>query len=433
MSRLPIVAISVLVGTLLACTTASNAGSPDDGPDEAGGSGGGAGTGGLGGTGGTGGETGCPWLPEATCGQTRSVRAWLPQAGAFPAAWHAVRDFEVSGHLLEQRHLETNGAEALIVAIPGEDVPLVVAFYPGREGVDPPLVPGDEVTVAFDASSSDLVGGDSHATLQIRDAAGRVVWAFHALVNVPEANPLPHEIRTLAITPSCHVSGTLVEGLAYDLSFRGGPPFHVVPGQAVPFTSDGGEGRFYLGSSGQTEPLCVAERDFRSELTAYLRLDDPGPARPRCLADADCGSDQYCERGARACDEQGRCLPRPTGCRDSSVLGPVCACDGRAYETACAAHLAGTDASPRSPACEGLFPCGWSWCRGGEAACVRSERPWGEVPIPPVCARPGEILPIPDGCDPDAPSCACFAIDRDDRPCTCTEPTPGELRVHCEG
>jgi hypothetical protein len=67
-----------------------------------------------------------------------------------------------------------------------------------------------------------------------------------------------------------------------------------------------------------------------------------------------CPPDEYCDFGGATCGslgELGVCKPRPGTCGvcDCAGLG-LCGCDGKIYETACEAHLAGVDISS-STAC----------------------------------------------------------------------------------
>jgi hypothetical protein len=71
----------------------------------------------------------------------------------------------------------------------------------------------------------------------------------------------------------------------------------------------------------------------------------PGGATCGGFAGATCASDQYCDWGkipsfCGGDDATGTCKPRPTYCEP--VDGVYCGCDGKTYESPCAAGMAGT-------------------------------------------------------------------------------------------
>ena len=57
-----------------------------------------------------------------------------------------------------------------------------------------------------------------------------------------------------------------------------------------------------------------------------------------CLANADCGSGEFCETSAGACGREGVCTALPEVC--DSTRAPVCGCDGRDYRNPCQAAQA---------------------------------------------------------------------------------------------
>ncbi len=64
-----------------------------------------------------------------------------------------------------------------------------------------------------------------------------------------------------------------------------------------------------------------------------------------CETNAECDASEYCARAE--CAGSGTCAPRPAASRCTALaLAPVCACDGRSYDNACAANAAGTVVSP---------------------------------------------------------------------------------------
>jgi len=65
------------------------------------------------------------------------------------------------------------------------------------------------------------------------------------------------------------------------------------------------------------------------------------------LLGGQCGADEWCDFGDNdycgAADATGVCMTRPQAC--DLMFDPVCGCDGQMYGNACAANMAGTDAS----------------------------------------------------------------------------------------
>jgi hypothetical protein len=70
------------------------------------------------------------------------------------------------------------------------------------------------------------------------------------------------------------------------------------------------------------------------------------------IVGATCGATEYCDWGALpsdcgGADGQGICRPRPTSCIPSD--GIYCGCDGKFYESTCAAALAGQGVRKNGP------------------------------------------------------------------------------------
>lgn len=263
------------------------------------------------------------------------------------------------------------------------------------------------------------------------------MWAQHFSTNQPFLDdPLSFVgLQIGASHPTCFTepmgrADQPFRGLDFDFSFEGGDPVRASQAAAVEFRAGDRVGRVFVGSSLARDPSCLAEGEYpENELTLDLIMDEQGEAPRACVGDFDCGAAEYCERGTGSCTDGGRCAPRPSFCGAPALQATVCGCDGNLYEGPCAANQAGIDSSLDGAAarCPGMFLCGALLCRIGEQACLHETRsgPGGQ-PMPYCLGLPiGN--PPPQGCDPEAPTCACVQ----DPQCTCTQPAPGQIELAC--
>lgn len=96
------------------------------------------------------------------------------------------------------------------------------------------------------------------------------------------------------------------------------------------------------------DPVCgcdgVTYNNACLAAAAGARVASSGMCAPAsCEANGECSPEDYCD--AATCGGVGMCTPRPTRC--SSVIDPVCGCDGRSYGNACLAAQAGVRLDPR--------------------------------------------------------------------------------------
>jgi hypothetical protein len=141
--------------------------------------------------------------------------------------------------------------------------------------------------------------------------------------------------------------------------------------------------------SGDTCNTCSCENGAR--VCTLIACPEPVGCGAR-LGDT-CGDNEYCayEEGSYcgAADATSVCKPRPEVCAE--IYAPVCGCDDRTYENACAAARAGVGYSTRGP-CPGdgagcevdgvLYPdgasgitapdgCNTCFCSNGNLGCTK--------------------------------------------------------------
>jgi hypothetical protein len=152
---------------------------------------------------------------------------------------------------------------------------------------------------------------------------------------------------------------------------------------------------------------------------------DTGSAMP-CMTNGDCPDTHWCDFADDSCGLSGiagGCIERPSGCQAEER--PVCGCDAQLYMSPCHAGAQGVDLAFLSE-CETpnlAFDCGYSYCIGGEEACLQvgGAMPSFEcVPLPPVCDPPDcSCMTDCCGCD-NATCCSRYCmIDGDNITITC--------------
>lgn len=196
-------------------------------------------------------------------------------------------------------------------------------------------------------------------------------------------------------------AGTTMDARAADdaSSIDGGPDL-IRDADGLPdVTTDGGSPPVICaGAECATGQVCCFTDGtcFDPDDEAACRADPTEPGG--CASNADCDGDELCYFEARLCLGAGVCAPRSL---ISCGVGapPVCGCDGRTYENACAAALAGV--------------------RIGrvDGACGSTEPPPGYPPRPTPC-----------GSDEDCDGSACCFITGlclpPDCPDCCFDPPP---------
>lgn len=140
----------------------------------------------------------------------------------------------------------------------------------------------------------------------------------------------------------------------------------------------------------------------------------------------DCAADHYRAWPSEVCGVglQGTpsmCMPRAEHC-SVGASGPVCGCDGKMYQSWCAANTAGVDVNDKGgctpPA--GMFACGHGFCTVASEYCD-IELSDTVDPNHHACA------PLPPGCSPAACACLSLAVYN----CSCITTPEGGLVRSC--
>lgn len=118
-----------------------------------------------------------------------------------------------------------------------------------------------------------------------------------------------------------------------------------------------------------------------------------------------CGGRSFCAYQNRRCGHGPSatfCQAMPAQC--PADVNPVCGCDGKAYDNACLAQMAGVDISQDGgcPPPPGTFACGELFC---------AERQYCDIMLQDEIGFPmsASCNPLPAGCG-DPPDCACLGL-----------------------
>jgi hypothetical protein len=76
-----------------------------------------------------------------------------------------------------------------------------------------------------------------------------------------------------------------------------------------------------------------------------------------CVDNSQCGKGDFCQKTRGDCDGTGTCTVRPDVCPLYFVYDPVCGCDGKTYDSECAAAMEGVSVHRRGR-------CEIVWCQG---------------------------------------------------------------------
>lgn len=149
-------------------------------------------------------------------------------------------------------------------------------------------------------------------------------------------------------------------------------------------------------------PLAVVTNPYhivkvKSSLSVLFEHTSIGGS---CSDNAQCEKGNYCEKTRGNCDGVGTCQIRPEVCPLYFVYAPVCGCDGKTYDSECAAAMEGISVLHKGR-CESS-PCQANGnCVIGEF-CLFAEG---------TCAPPGACNPRPEVCPQIyAPVCGCDGV-----------------------
>lgn len=147
-----------------------------------------------------------------------------------------------------------------------------------------------------------------------------------------------------------------------------------------------------------TVPLLVAAA---LALGAGCSGDPPAPG---CDATSPCPSGQWCLYPDALCGKgatSGACTPVS---ELTCAAAPACGCDGKVYDSVCAAAMVGVDTtdSAQCPAPAGDFACAGTYCQAASQVCLTRRSASASA-----CLTDVACAPIPAACA-SQPTCACL-------------------------
>ena len=145
-----------------------------------------------------------------------------------------------------------------------------------------------------------------------------------------------------------------------------------------------------------TNPYHIVRvKSYPSVMFEHFSIGNP------CTDNAQCGKGDFCEKTAGDCGGTGTCQVRPRACPLYFVYAPVCGCDGKTYDSQCAAAVEGVSVLHKGE-CKDSSEC------QGDKDCLSEEfclSPEGTCAPPGVCAFRSRICPMIF-----APVCGCDGV-----------------------
>ena len=144
-----------------------------------------------------------------------------------------------------------------------------------------------------------------------------------------------------------------------------------------------------------TNPYHIVKvKNYSSVIFEHLPFDIP------CQDNAPCGKEEFCEKKTGDCDGAGVCIKRPESCPLYFIYDPVCGCDGKTYDSECAAAMEGVSVLHKGR-CEIIK------CQNKEDCLIKEFCLFPEG----TCSLPGACTPKPDICTMIYdPVCGCDGV-----------------------
>jgi hypothetical protein len=179
------------------------------------------------------------------------------------------------------------------------------------------------------------------------------------------------------------------------------------------------------GQGGSTTTTTTSTTTSTSTTTASTTTASTTTAADGSCVTGGCGAQGYCQFPYAECTDStfmsipmpGSCTVRPVTCDQTQA--PVCGCDGKVYQNACLANLAGLDVGATACAAsvtpDKYIPCGPLYCDPSATYCQIGEGNAGDTYW--------NCVALPAACQGTAPVCTCLGTLPSGQVCTVVQGT----------